>query len=86
MKQKERICCVCRGHKPMNGLIRIAREKTPDGFRYFIDATGNANGRGCHICRSAACVEKAVKTRALNRSYKGNVPNDIYEALKNEKI
>lgn len=81
---KERICFVCREKKPMNALIRVARVRQPDGFRYFIDTAGNANGRGCHICRNAACIEKAIKTRALNRSYKGNVPSEIYDLLKTD--
>ena len=77
---------MCREKKPMTALVRVARERTAQGFRYFIDRKGNANGRGFHVCRSAACIEKAIKTRALNRSYKGNVPSEIYEELKNEKL
>ena len=72
---KERICFVCRTKKPVAKLIRVARIDD----KYFIDARGNANGRGCHICPT--CAEKAIKTRALNKSFKANVGSEIYEAL-----
>jgi len=86
---------VCRTKKPFAELIRIARI---DG-KYIIDERGNGttegskncrqpilHGRGCHIC--PGCVEKAVKTRALNKSFKANVGEEIYTALakKAEKV
>ena len=74
-KSKERICFVCRQLKTVDTLIRIARIEG----KYLIDEVGNKNGRGCHICPQ--CVEKAIKTRALNKSFKSNVPQEIYEAL-----
>lgn len=72
---RERICCVCRTKRPIHELVRIARI---DG-KYFLDQKGNANGRGCRICPT--CAERAVKTRALNKSFKANVGNEIYELL-----
>jgi len=66
---------VCRQLKPVDTLIRIARI---DG-KYLIDPKGNAGGRGCHI--DPNCVEKAIKNKALHKSYKGNVPQEIYDAL-----
>jgi predicted RNA-binding protein YlxR (DUF448 family) len=77
MKKKERVCFVCRTKKPVCQLIRVARV---DG-KYIIDEAGNANGRGCHI--APECIEKAIKTRALNRSFKANVDEEIYILLAN---
>jgi len=62
--------------KSTDTLIRIARIEG----KYVVDEKGNANGRGCRICPN--CVEKAIKTRALNKSFKANVPNEIYETLR----
>ena len=70
---------MCRTRKPVDELIRVAKEKTDGGFRFFIDKCGNANGRGAHICKT--CIEKCIKTKALNRSFKCNVPQEIYEEL-----
>ena len=75
MADKQRMCCVCRERKPVDGLIRIARIEG----KFTVDHKGNENGRGCYLC--PACIEKAIKTRALNRSFKTNVGNEIYEAL-----
>jgi len=74
-KVKERICFVCRTKKPVDALIRIARI---DG-KYIIDHKGNSGGRGCHI--DPNCIEKAIKNKALHKSFKGNVPQETYEAL-----
>jgi len=91
---KERMCCVCRTKHPVapavrhpsgaegNSLIRIAREKQSDGtYKFFIDSVGNANGRGAHVCKLPACIEKCIKTRALNRSFKTNIPTEIYDEV-----
>jgi predicted RNA-binding protein YlxR (DUF448 family) len=76
----ERMCCVCRTRKPVTELLRVYREKSPDGtFSYHIDPAGNRNGRGARVC--PCCVEKCVKTRALNRAFKTNLPNELYDEL-----
>jgi len=59
--------------------VRGVAAQRADGVCFFIDPRGNLNGRGCHVCY--ACIEKCIKTRALNRSFKCNVPNDVYEEL-----
>ena len=84
VKNKERMCCVCRTRADVGGMIRVARERDGNGFRYFIDKEGNANGRGAYICKG--CVGKAVKTRALNRSFKTNVGDNIYLAIQDESL
>ena len=78
--QASRLCCVCRVKKNVKDLIRVGKY---DG-KFFVDERDGAHekGRGCHVCPE--CVEKCVKTRALNRSYKTNVPNEIYDDLKNQ--
>lgn len=73
----ERICCVCRTKKPIGELLRIARV---DG-EFKIDLNHNLNGRGAHICKNRECIEKCIKTRALNRSFKTQVSNEVYEKL-----
>jgi predicted RNA-binding protein YlxR (DUF448 family) len=73
------MCCVCRERKDERYFIRIYRTGKAPNFTYAIDETGKSGGRGCHVC--PACIEKCVKTRALNRSFKGNVPQSIYDML-----
>lgn len=60
-----RKCTGCQQMKPKQELLRIVRT---DENTVAVDITGRLNGRGAYLCRSISCFEKAVKTRALQRS------------------
>ena len=47
----------------------------------MLDATGRAAGRGAYICRSVACLDKAIAKGALNRALKTPFPSDLREVL-----
>ena len=55
-----------------------------DENEIVLDATGRKNGRGAYVCLSQECLEKAVKSRGLERSLKMAVPAEVYEDLKKE--
>ncbi len=76
-----RQCIGCQEMKQKTDLIRIVH-KTDDTFS--IDVTGKMNGRGAYICKSSACLNKAIKSKGLERSFKQQIPADVYEALKKE--
>jgi len=42
------------------------------------------NGRGAYLCNDTVCFAKARKTRALNREFKMEIPDDIYEKLEKQ--
>lgn len=46
-----------------------------------MDAKGRANGRGAYICSNAECLRKAVRTKALERALKVEIPEEILESL-----
>ena len=71
----------CREMKSKRELVRILKT-TEDEL--IIDATGKKNGRGAYICRSMECLEKAQKSKGLERSLKMPVPQDVYETLRKE--
>ncbi len=82
-KIPQRQCLGCRQMKPKNELVRIIR--TPlDEIR--LDVTGKMNGRGAYICREKACFDKAVKSKAVDRALKMDVPEDIYLSIGRELI
>ena len=60
-----RMCVACREMKPKKELIRVVR--TPEG-EIVADETGRRNGRGAYLCRSEACLAKALKIKALERA------------------
>lgn len=62
-------------------LVRIVRSE--EGT-YSVDYTGKKPGRGAYICSKIECLERAKKSKGLERSFKTAVPNDVYEQLRNE--
>ena len=75
-----RSCVVTREKCEKKDLIRIVR--TPES-EVKIDLTGKLNGRGAYIKRELSVIEKAKKSQALDRHLEVNVPDTIYEELKN---
>ena len=57
------MCVGCREMKEKRELLRVVH--TPDGA-VFLDRTGKANGRGAYVCKSAQCLQKAVKTASTS--------------------
>ena len=50
----------------------------------LVDTTGKKNGRGAYLCPNTECLDKAVKSKGLERSLKMAVPQEIYEDFKKE--
>lgn len=80
-KVPQRKCIVCQDRDAKRGLMRIVKNK--EG-QIFIDKTLKANGRGAYICKNSECLQKSIKTKALNRAFKIEVPQDVYENLLEE--
>ncbi|MBQ9062894.1 MAG: YlxR family protein [Eubacterium sp.] len=76
-----RKCVGCQERKEKKELIRVLR--TPEGA-VILDPTGRANGRGAYLCRSAACLQKAVRNRGLARALEQEIPAEVLEALQKE--
>mgnify|MGYP003294567187 CR=1 FL=1 len=77
----QRTCIACRSTKDKGLLIRIVKDKNNN---FSVDKLGKLNGRGAYICNSNECLEKAIKTRALNRTFKCEINNSVYETIKEE--
>ena len=80
-REKLRQCIGCRRVRPKQEMLRVIR--TPEGA-VEIDRTGRKNGRGAYLCRSMDCLEKAIRSRGLERSLKVKIPDEVYETLKEE--
>lgn len=76
----KRTCIGCNETKLKKELIRIVKNKEGE---IFIDKTGKANGRGAYICDDVQCLEKAIKTKRLERSFETQISNEIYDELRN---
>lgn len=76
-----RRCTGCGERKEKRELVRIIL--TPEQ-EILLDRTGKKNGRGAYICNSTICLERARKTRALERSLKATIPESVYQELEKE--
>ena len=76
-----RQCIGCGEMKSKKELLRILRTES-EGI--ILDATGRKNGRGAYICPNAECLKRARKTKGLERSFKIQVPEEIYDSLTKE--
>ena len=76
-----RQCIGCGQMKSKKELLRIL--KTADG-EITLDVTGRKNGRGAYLCFSEECLEKAVKTKGLERSFHTKILPEVYERLREE--
>ena len=80
-KIPQRQCVGCRTMKDKKALVRIV--KTPEG-EICVDATGKKSGRGAYICPNAECLQKARKSRALERAFETAIPPEVYDAMEAE--
>lgn len=82
MKKIPMRTCLVTGEKlPKRELTRIVR--TPEG-NVVIDDTGKVNGRGAYIKLSLEVIEKAEKTKILDKKLEVQVPNEIYNELRSK--
>ena len=83
-KQKkipQRKCIACQDRDAKRDLVRIVKNK--EG-QIFLDKKGKANGRGAYMCNYVECLNKAIKSKALSRAFKMEVPEEVYESLRKE--
>lgn len=76
-----RQCIGCGEMKSKKEMMRIL--KTAEGEIMF-DATGRKNGRGAYLCFSKECLQRAVKTKGLERSFQMRIRPEVYERLEKE--
>ena len=78
-KIPQRTCIGCKTKKEKRELIRIVRNK--EGM-IAVDKTGKMQGRGAYLCDKIECLEKAIKTKSLERALDVKIEEEIYEKIK----
>ena len=76
-----RQCMGCNEHKPKAELLRVVRR--PDRA-VSLDFTGKKSGRGAYICREVKCLQRARKSRRLERVLECSIPDEVYDAMEQE--
>ena len=75
----QRTCMGCNVKKNKKELIRIVKNKQGE---ISIDKTGKAQGRGAYICDSVERLEKAIKSKRLERTFETKISDVVYENLR----
>ena len=80
-KIPQRQCMGCRERKAKRELIRVVR--SPEG-NVSLDFGGKMNGRGAYLGPDPACLKKAIRSKALERSLEVAIPEEVYARLEKE--
>ena len=80
-KTPMRQCLGCRTMKPKKELCRVV--KSPDNV-ISLDLAGKKSGRGAYVCPQAACLQKAQKSRALERNLSTSIPESVIIQLQEQ--
>ncbi len=73
-----RQCVGCREMKTKSELVRVVKPKEGE---ISLDFVGKLPGRGAYVCKSAVCLERAKKSRALERAFSCSVSSEVYDEL-----
>lgn len=82
MKQRKiplRTCVVTKESLPKQELLRIVR--TPEKV-VKVDETGKLNGKGAYIKKDLAVLEKAMKSKILEKRLECKIEESVYEEIK----
>lgn len=80
-KIPQRMCTGCGNMKNKKDLIRVVKNKEGE---ISIDLIGKKPGRGAYICRDVECLNKAIKTKRLEKNLDEKIDEGIYDKLKDE--
>lgn len=81
-----RTCIGCNNEFPKKDLFRFVRKTDEAGETdsIIIDTAGTLQGRGCYLCGNMDCLEKALKKRSFERTFKVAIPERIKEDIREE--
>lgn len=75
-----RSCAVTNEKLPKLELLRVIR--TPEGKVIIeTDERGKTNGRGAYLKKDIEIIEKARKTKILEKKLEVKIPDSIYDDL-----
>ena len=74
-EKKQRTCIACRQIKNQDEMLRISKQQDK------IEINAKSCGRGAYICKNKDCINLTIKKHLLNRAFKCNLSQEIYERL-----
>ncbi|MDP4087799.1 MAG: YlxR family protein [Bacillota bacterium] len=76
-----RMCTGCMEMKAKKELVRVVRNN--EGV-VSMDLTGKKPGRGAYVCHNLQCLEKAFKTKRLEKNLEVKISDEVYDKLRRE--
>jgi predicted RNA-binding protein YlxR (DUF448 family) len=76
-----RMCIGCKEMKPKKELLRIVKQQNNS---ISVDLTGKKQGRGAYVCYNIECLEKAQKTKRLEKSFEQQITPEVFGTLREE--
>lgn len=74
-----RSCVVTREKLPKVELLRIVKDVNGN---VMVDISGKINGRGAYIKKDIAVLDKAIKSKILERQLETTISNDVYGEIR----
>ena len=78
-----RRCLGCYESKPKKELCRVVKKTDGD---ICVDKTGKVNGRGAYVCNNSECLEKAIKSKRLEKEFSCTISEEIYSDLRRDVL
>ncbi len=72
-----RMCAVCRKHGEQDNFIRVVRSQG----KVLVTGLRKISGRSLYLCKDQACIDKAIKSRLITRTFP-EADDSIYEEIK----
>ena len=66
----QRSCVICRAQKNKDNIVKV-------------DERGKESGRGAYICYNLECLEKAKKSKRIEKSLEIPISEEIYSQIEN---
>lgn len=79
----ERMCTGCNAKKDKKELVRIVKDKEGN---ISLDKIGKMAGRGAYLCNNVECLDKAIKTKRLEKALEAKISDEVYESIRGVMI
>ena len=76
-----RQCVGCWEMNPIRELLGAVG--SPEG-EVSLDFKGRKPGRGAYVCPDPECLQKARKSRALERAFGCQIPEEVWDSLERQ--
>ena len=73
------MCASCNTKKDKGELVRIVKDKEGN---IALDKTGKMAGRGAYLCNNVECLERAIKSKRLEKVLEAKISDEVYESIR----